>query len=550
MSKIQHRANAPHKQLGNGGKKADERKADEPKQAEGKREPKAADKLPGWRGDFKAADRDHNGKLTKSELKLAKAFDRDKNGKVSKDEYHAGYREAHSFSGLDGNKDGSLDKSEMKQADRFTKKSFDADGDGKVSQEEFVTGRRAENVELKVARRDARFEGLTGKQKKALDRYDADGNGKISRAEFDAGRDKDWQAARTAKIEANFAKAGAKNGELDVTKAKAYAGYDADGDQRVSEAEFLKGQMADRQQYWKEALVGGKHDKLMARRLDLNALGLGVNAAKATPPAPGAEPPTAPASPKGATDVVISSFNLLGSSHTTASGKHPDMASGPARMKGAVELLKKHQVEIVGFQEMEGNQLDTFKKLAGDKYGIYPGRQEGKLGMANSLAWDKSKWDLVKADTVKIPYFNGHERPMPVVRLRNKETGQEAYFTNFHNPADTARFHQQEKHRDEATRREVALVNKLRKHTGLPVFVTGDMNEGNEYFDRMTKGAPTMHASSSPSGKAPKRPGIDWVFGSSDVKFTRHVRDRGALVQRTTDHPMIIANARIRASKR
>ena len=93
-------------------------------------------------------------------------------------------------------------------------------------------------------------------------------------------------------------------------------------------------------------------------------------------------------------------------------------------------------------------------------------------------------------------------------------------------------------------------MNKLRKQTGLPVFVTGDMNEGNEYFGKMTKGAPTMHASASPSGKPPKKPGIDWVFGSSDVTFTRHVRDRGALVKRTTDHPMIIANARIKAGKK
>lgn len=549
MTKVHHHAGASHKPLGNGAKKADDPKGGASGQAEGKHEPKAAEKLPGWRSDFKAADRNHDGKLSKSELKLdksAKAFDHDHDGKISKAEYHAGYREAHSFAGLDADHDGSLSKAEMKRADRFTEKSFDTDGDGKVSEAEFVAGRREENVALKAARRDARFDSLTAKQKKALGRYDTDGDGKLSRAEFNAGRDKDWADARTAKIAANFARAGGKDGQLDVTKAKDYGAYDADADGRISEAEFLKGQMADRREYWKEGLVG-KQDKLLARRLDLDALGLGINAVKKGSAAPGpGQPPSAPASPTGATDVTISSFNLLGSSHTTASGNKPEFASGPARMKGAVELLKKHKVDIVGFQEMEGNQLDTFKKLAGDQYGIYPGRKAGKLGIANSLAWDKSKWDLVKANTVKIPYFDGHERPMPVVRLRNKETGQEAYFTNFHNPADTARFHHQEKYRDEATHREVALVNKLRKQTGLPVFVTGDMNEGNEYFNHMTKGAPTMHASSSPNGKPPKRPGIDWVFGSSEVKFTRHVRDHGALVRKTTDHPMIIANATIR----
>jgi hypothetical protein len=65
----------------------------------------------------------------------------------------------------------------------------------------------------------------------------------------------------------------------------------------------------------------------------------------------------------------------------------------------------------------------------------------------------------------------------------------------------------------------------------------------------MTKGSPGMHASDSKNGRVSKNPGIDWVFGSPNVTFTRHVRDRGALVQRTTDHPMIIARARIKAGR-
>jgi exonuclease III len=224
------------------------------------------------------------------------------------------------------------------------------------------------------------------------------------------------------------------------------------------------------------------------------------------------------------------------------------MASGTARMKGAIQLLKQHQVDIVGMQEMQGDQLKAFKQLAGDNYAIYPGDKLGRKGIANSIAWDKSKWDLVKADAIQIPYFNGNERPMPVLLLKNKKTGQQAYVANFHNPADTRDHHHQERFRDEATRRQVALANRLRQ-TGLPVFITGDMNERAEYHQHMTKGSPGMHASDSKNGRVSKKPGIDWVFGSPDVTFTRHVRDRGALVQRTTDHPMIIARARIKAGR-
>jgi hypothetical protein len=217
-------------------------------------------------------------------------------------------------------------------------------------------------------------------------------------------------------------------------------------------------------------------------------------------------------------------------------------------MKGAVQLLKQHDVDIVGFQEMQGDQQRAFHKLAGDEYAMYSGSLRGHKDPNNTIAWRKDKWDLVKGDTVEIPYFNGQIRKMPYVLLRNKQTGQEAYFANFHNPADTAQFHHQEAHRDEATRREVALANQLRK-TGKPLFLTGDMNEGNEYFGHMTKGSPGMHASASPNGRAPKKPGIDWIFGSPNVSFTRYVRDRGALVKRTTDHPMIISRARIRSQE-
>ena len=53
---------------------------------------------------------------------------------------------------------------------------------------------------------------------------------------------------------------------------------------------------------------------------------------------------------------------------------------------------------------------------------------------------------------MNIPYFNGSPRPMPVVLLRDKATGMMAYFANFHNPADTAQYHNQGKWRAEATR--------------------------------------------------------------------------------------------------
>ncbi|MFN3430667.1 MAG: endonuclease/exonuclease/phosphatase family protein, partial [Candidatus Sericytochromatia bacterium] len=145
-------------------------------------------------------------------------------------------------------------------------------------------------------------------------------------------------------------------------------------------------------------------------------------------------------------------------------------------------------------------------------------------------------------------YFHGKIRKMPVVLLRNKQTGQETYVANFHNPASTKRVGNHERYREEAERIQVALANKLRK-TGRPVIITGDMNERHDYHRAMTQGSPGMHASDSKNGRISKHPGIDWIFGSPDVSFTRYVRDRGAKVRRTTDHPMIISRARIKAGR-
>jgi hypothetical protein len=189
--------------------------------------------------------------------------------------------------------------------------------------------------------------------------------------------------------------------------------------------------------------------------------------------------------------------------------------------------------------------MKEFMRVTNGQYGAVTGKIGKKKDTDNTLAWRKDTWELVKADSIGIPYFHGKVREMPVVRLRNKKTGQEAYFANFHNPASTKRVGDQERFRDEAMKRQIALVNKLTRETGLPVFVVGDMNEREEYYNGMTKGAPMVSADRPKGGPAPKKPGIDWIFGSKGVTFTDYVRDRGALVQKTTDHPMIVSKARI-----
>ena len=246
-------------------------------------------------------------------------------------------------------------------------------------------------------------------------------------------------------------------------------------------------------------------------------------------------------------EFVISSFNVLGSSHTAGGGKNARMASGAARVRNAAVLLNQHGVDVVGFQELQGDQYRSFLGVAGGAFDVYPGLAAGPLGIENSIAWRTSEWTLQHAETVQIPYFDGRLRPMPAVLLKHNATGRMIWVANFHNPATNPKRGNNDGHRARATAIEVALVNRLVAESGYPVFITGDMNDREIYFCKMTGGAPMIAANGGSNDGGCNPPPypmpVDWIFGSNDVTFSGYVRDEGPLVRRTTDHPMIVATA-------
>lgn len=244
-------------------------------------------------------------------------------------------------------------------------------------------------------------------------------------------------------------------------------------------------------------------------------------------------------------ELTVGSFNVLGSSHTSRGGTHARFGPGPVRARNVAALIGAHQVDVVGFQEMQGDQLNAFLDATGYRYAAYPGFSLGRLNTENSIAWRRDVWELVSARTVSIPYFRGHPRLMPVVRLRNPETGIEAWFANFHNPADTPQRGNNGRWRAVATAREVALVHEL-EGSGVPVFLTGDMNERAAYYCALT-GSTDMHAAMGGDTTGGCNPPairfVDWVFGSDDVLFTGYGEDDSPLVRRTSDHPLVYGHA-------
>jgi hypothetical protein len=204
-----------------------------------------------------------------------------------------------------------------------------------------------------------------------------------------------------------------------------------------------------------------------------------------------------------------------------------------------------HDFSIVGFQEMQSNQRAAFMSRTGGKFGLFPGGSQRSGDGDNSIAWRLDTWDLIKSDTLATQYFSGKNRNIPILLLRNKQTGIEAYFTNFHNPAD--KFGNAQRYRNVDKKRQVALFNQLNK-SGKPVFVTGDMNEHRTWACEIVTGS-DMHVAAGGDGRngcsVSTNRIVDWIGASYDVSFTNYVEDRGNVVDYLTDHPIISTDATI-----
>jgi endonuclease/exonuclease/phosphatase family metal-dependent hydrolase len=252
------------------------------------------------------------------------------------------------------------------------------------------------------------------------------------------------------------------------------------------------------------------------------------------------------------TSFRVTSFNILGSSHTAAGGSKSRMASGKVRAGYTVRLLDNQTIDVAGLQEVQVSQFEEIKRLRGSTWDAHPGRALTNWDTHNSLLWRTSVWERVEARTVAIPYFRGKKLQMPYVLLRHRTTGQQVWFANFHNPASSKKKKRgdQSHWRAVATSIQKALALQLRA-TGHPVVFTGDMNEKKVYFCRFTKGTAMKAANGGSNGSAgcrpPTRMRIDWIFGSKELRFSGYKDLRTPLVRKTSDHAMIVSQVTVPA---
>lgn len=238
---------------------------------------------------------------------------------------------------------------------------------------------------------------------------------------------------------------------------------------------------------------------------------------------------TTPPQPGGKSSFNVSSFNVLGSSHTAGGGNKPGMDSGVDRIRGAVAAMKSHNVDIAGMQEFQGDQQAAFKRLA-PNFGVV-GEKD------NAIVYNKEKFRLVEKRSFSIPYFEGHKREMPIAKLEDKATGKQMWVVNIHNPADTKDHPHNAANRAKAISIEQDLMRQLQA-TGLPVIFTGDFNDRNSVDGSMDRAGMNSAAPNQ------ARSEIDYIFGSG-VNFSNYTADHRTQASGTSDHPIVVSTATI-----
>jgi len=239
--------------------------------------------------------------------------------------------------------------------------------------------------------------------------------------------------------------------------------------------------------------------------------------------------------------LTYATFNILGSNHTSPGADADNFAPGRLRAEWAAQVAAGWGMDIIGFSEIQGDQLDAFLRTTGGDYSVWPGSALGGGGIPTSIVWDSARFTLVDTDYVTIP-FVGQQRYMPVVRLKETATGREFFVFNAHNaPQD------RQTERNIAIASEIAKIKELRA-TGLPVLFGGDLNEKSTAVCKVT--SQTDLTAASPMGNYDGCGGwsgmrIDWIFGSPQVDFSGYTQDRSALVSRITDHAVVVAKATI-----
>lgn len=242
-----------------------------------------------------------------------------------------------------------------------------------------------------------------------------------------------------------------------------------------------------------------------------------------TPAAP--EAAGAPAKPRNGYGLRLTTFNILSSS--IARG-------GIDRATRAARWVQDQSADAAAFQEVAKDQLRQMQSVM-PRYNFFPRRGLGTRGSAIQIAWNSKTVKQMETGYIMRPFL-GWSRPIPYVRLRDRETGRGFWVVAIHNAPGG-----QEHERDISTAAEIKLIKKLQDGRDRPVFVMGDVNERSEFCDKVA-GATSLVSMNGGTDKkpcpVPRFGGPDWMLGSG-AEFSGFEKVYNGI----SDHPALTAKA-------
>ena len=258
------------------------------------------------------------------------------------------------------------------------------------------------------------------------------------------------------------------------------------------------------------------------------------DAAKIASKAIAGRPSTNARAKRGSLSAEVMTFNILGSQHTAPGGARPNFAPGRVRAEWAKNLISQRGATLIGLSEPQPDQITSLDVATNGGFSIYPGNTMGYDAAPQSVMWKDSEWTFVWGNTVQMPFMH-QSRPQSLVRLRNTSTGREIYWLNAHlSPG------KMQDDRDKGMDIMKQVVKQL-AGDGLPMLVTGDLNEHAKAFRRIA--CPT-DLSAAVGGETrgatcrlPAAMRVDWIFGRGTFEATDV--NQGAQVRRTTDHAVV-----------
>ena len=247
-------------------------------------------------------------------------------------------------------------------------------------------------------------------------------------------------------------------------------------------------------------------------------------------------------------DVVITTFNILGSNHTQPGGGALNYAPGRIRSEWSVNLLESYGSDIVAFQELKADQYTDLRKALGSTYDFYPASSRAGKIVWQTVMWDTSQWTLMEARDVVVPVI-GTTRPNAMVRLRSQKTGKDIWVLNVHNSSKNTPERQRE--RNKAVKIEIRKIKKER-NKNTPVVFLGDMNERRTVFCKVTGqtdlDAVTGGSNSGGRCRPPGRMHLDWIFASPEFRVRAAAFERTPRIARITDHSVLSTRTTIPGS--